>query len=107
MKSKISVTVSPEVLAGINELANEHQSRSQIVERILKGYLRRSERLRKHAADVAALNEVADELNAEMAEVLEDQALWLENEDQIAPRRTVPRSQPVSRSQTSARVRRR
>ena len=40
MKEKTSVTLSPEVLAGIDRLAGTKHSRSAVIERVLRKYLR-------------------------------------------------------------------
>jgi len=74
MKEKTSITLSPEVLAGIDRLAGSKRSRSAVIESVLRLYLRQRERARIHARDLEILNLAADRLNAEAEDVLKDQA---------------------------------
>jgi metal-responsive CopG/Arc/MetJ family transcriptional regulator len=74
MKEKTSVTLSPEVLAGIDRLAGSKHSRSAVIERVLRRYLREKAQAAAQARDLALLNDAADSLNQEAAEVLEYQA---------------------------------
>jgi metal-responsive CopG/Arc/MetJ family transcriptional regulator len=74
MKEKTSITLSAEVLAGIDRLAGSKHSRSAIIEFALRRYLREQARARIEARDLEQLNRAADELNAEAAEVLDYQA---------------------------------
>ena len=74
MKEKTSVTLSPEVLAGIDRLAGTKHSRSAVIERVLKRYLREKAQAAAQARDLALLNEAADSLNEEAADVLDYQA---------------------------------
>jgi metal-responsive CopG/Arc/MetJ family transcriptional regulator len=73
MKKKISVTLSPEVLAGIDRLAGTKHSRSAVIERVLRKYLREQAEAAADARDLAILNHAADRLNQEAAEVLDYQ----------------------------------
>jgi metal-responsive CopG/Arc/MetJ family transcriptional regulator len=74
MKEKTSITLSAEVLAGIDRLAGSKHSRSAIIEFALRRYLREQARARIEARDLEQLNRAADELNAEAADVLDYQA---------------------------------
>ncbi|HET8891578.1 MAG TPA: ribbon-helix-helix protein, CopG family [Candidatus Angelobacter sp.] len=74
MKEKTSVTLSPEVLAGIDRLAGTKHSRSAVIERVLKRYLREKAQAAAQARDLALLNDAADSLNEEAADVLDYQA---------------------------------
>jgi metal-responsive CopG/Arc/MetJ family transcriptional regulator len=74
MKEKTSVTLSPEVLAGIDRLAGTKHSRSAVIERVLRQYLRERAQAAIQARDLALLNDAADSLNLEAEEVLEYQA---------------------------------
>lgn len=76
MKEKTSVTLSPEVLAGVDRLAGSSVSRSAFIESVLRRYLKEEERARRNAREVELLNQAADELAAEIAETLEYQAPW-------------------------------
>jgi metal-responsive CopG/Arc/MetJ family transcriptional regulator len=73
MKKKTSVTLSPEVLAGIDRLAGTKHSRSAVIERILRKYLREQAEAAAEARDLAILNDAADRLNQEAACVLDYQ----------------------------------
>jgi metal-responsive CopG/Arc/MetJ family transcriptional regulator len=73
MKAKTSVTLSTEVLAGIDRLAGSKHSRSAVIEHALRRYLSEHTRTRMQARDLEQLNRAADELNAEAAEVLDYQ----------------------------------
>jgi metal-responsive CopG/Arc/MetJ family transcriptional regulator len=70
MKEKIPVTLSPEVLAGIDRLAGTKQSRSAVIERVLRRYLQERARSAAQARDLEILNDAADTLNLEAADVL-------------------------------------
>jgi metal-responsive CopG/Arc/MetJ family transcriptional regulator len=74
MKEKTSVTLSPEVLAGIDRLAGTKHSRSAVIERVLRKYLREQAKAAAEARDLAILNDAADRLNQEAADVLDYQA---------------------------------
>jgi len=76
MKEKTSVTLSPEVLAGIDRLAGSRLSRSAFIEEVLRRYLNEEERARRNAREVKLLNRAADALNREAEDVLEYQAPW-------------------------------
>jgi metal-responsive CopG/Arc/MetJ family transcriptional regulator len=74
MKEKTSVTLSPEVLTGIDRLAGSKRSRSAFIEDVLRQYLRDREKAARGARDLAILNKFADEMNAEAEDVLRYQA---------------------------------
>jgi len=74
MKEKTSITLSKEVLAGIDRMAGSKQSRSAFIEDVLAQYLRRQARARIEARDLELINRAADELNAEVEDVLRYQA---------------------------------
>jgi metal-responsive CopG/Arc/MetJ family transcriptional regulator len=73
MKEKTSVTLAPDVLAGIDRLAGTKHSRSAVIERILRRYLREKARAATQARDLILLNDAADSLNLEAADVLDYQ----------------------------------
>ncbi|MGA7221061.1 MAG: ribbon-helix-helix protein, CopG family [Candidatus Sulfotelmatobacter sp.] len=70
MKEKTSVTLSKEVLAGIDRIAGSKQSRSAFIEAVLAKYLRQRARAQIEARDLELINNAADELNAEVEDVL-------------------------------------
>jgi metal-responsive CopG/Arc/MetJ family transcriptional regulator len=74
MKEKTSVTLSKEVLAGIDRLAGSKQSRSAFIEAILAQHLRNRARQQVEARDLELLNQVADELGEEIEDVLRYQS---------------------------------
>ena len=71
MKLKTSITLSPETLAKIDQLAGSTLSRSAFIEQVLQNYLRERIRRKVHARDLARINAHADRLNLEAADVLE------------------------------------
>ena len=74
MKQKTSLTLSREVLRGIDRMAGKKHSRSAVVENVLAEYLRTKARAHIEARDLDALNRAADELAPEIKDVLRDQA---------------------------------
>ena len=75
MKEKISITLSGEVLAGIDRLAGSKHSRSAFIERVLRRYLRERARAAVQARDLERINAASERLNSEAADVMEYQAL--------------------------------
>ena len=74
MKTKTSVTLSTDVLAAIDEMAGPGGSRSAVIERVLRSFLRRRHRAASDARDLALLNRHSERLNAEAIDVLGCQA---------------------------------
>jgi metal-responsive CopG/Arc/MetJ family transcriptional regulator len=74
MKEKTSVTLSREVLRGIDRLAGRNISRSAFIEDVLQQHLREQVKAERRARDLAILNKYADELNKDAKDGLEDQA---------------------------------
>ena len=74
MKEKTSVTLSREVLTGIDRLAGSDCSRSAFIERVLRRYLREQVRAQANARDLERINHAAERLNSEAADVLDYQA---------------------------------
>jgi metal-responsive CopG/Arc/MetJ family transcriptional regulator len=74
MKEKTSITLSPEVLVGIDRLAGTKRSRSAFVEDVLRQYIREQVKAERRARDLAILNRYADELNRDAEDGLDDQA---------------------------------
>jgi metal-responsive CopG/Arc/MetJ family transcriptional regulator len=75
MKEKTSVTLSREVLSGIDRVAGSKQSRSAFIEAVLLQYLREEKKATRDAHEVELINRHADELNAEVEDVLRYQVL--------------------------------
>jgi len=70
MKEKTSITLSKEVLTGIDRIAGSKQSRSAFIEAVLRQYLRKQARALVEARDLELINKAAGELNAEIEDVL-------------------------------------
>jgi hypothetical protein len=70
MKSKTSVTLSPQVLAGVKRAARRGESRSQTIERLLAERLSEDAKRRALEREVALINRHADALNAEALDAL-------------------------------------
>jgi metal-responsive CopG/Arc/MetJ family transcriptional regulator len=69
MKEKTSITLSRELLAQIDEIAGE-LSRSALIERVLRAYVRQKKRAAINARDLELINAAADQLNEEAEDVL-------------------------------------
>lgn len=74
MKEKTSVTLSPEILLGIDRIAGKNVSRSAFIEDVLRQYLSNRVKAERKARDLAILNRYAGELNRQAEEGLDDQA---------------------------------
>jgi len=81
MKEKIAIILSKEVLTAIDRIAGSKQSRSAFIEAVLTQYLRRHEECRRgrprpcgQRNDLELISKAADELNAEVEDVLRYQA---------------------------------
>jgi metal-responsive CopG/Arc/MetJ family transcriptional regulator len=70
MKKKISVNLSSDLLAKVNELAGSKQRRSLFIEGVLQIYFRERDRRKLHARNLKRINRAAARLNAEADEVL-------------------------------------
>lgn len=73
MKEKTSITLSRDVLAGIDRLAGSKHSRSAFIERILRRFLRERALAEAQTRDLERINRDASRLNEEAADVLEYQ----------------------------------
>jgi metal-responsive CopG/Arc/MetJ family transcriptional regulator len=74
MKEKTSITLSKDLLAKVDQLAGSKGSRSAFIERVLRRYLCDRARAAAHARDLTRINQAAERLNAEAADVLDYQA---------------------------------
>jgi len=74
MKEKTSITLSREVLTGIDRVAGSNQSRSAFIEAVLQQYLRQRARAQRDARDIELINRNAEKLNRDAEDGLEDQA---------------------------------
>ena len=73
MKTKTSMTLSPDVLRQVDDLAGSRYSRSAVVEQVLRHFFRERSRRKRHARDLQRINAAAENLNQEVADVLEYQ----------------------------------
>ncbi|HTW59721.1 MAG TPA: hypothetical protein VMD99_16450 [Terriglobales bacterium] len=74
MKEKTSITLSKEVLTGIDRLAGSKHSRSAFIESVLAEHLRTRARAERDARDAEIINRNAERLNREALDALEYQA---------------------------------
>lgn len=74
MKVRISITLSDDLLAGIDALAGPGGNRSGVIERLLGRAVRKIEKRRAHREEVEKLNRYADEHYADIMDVLKYQA---------------------------------
>ena len=70
MKEKTSITLSREILPGIDRMAGSKQSRSAFIEGVLTRYLRQQARAHIEARDLELINNAAGELNDEVEDIL-------------------------------------
>lgn len=70
MKLKTSITLEQEVITAVEEAAREGESRSQVIERLLRQSLSARERAEGDKHDRNIINDHADELNEEAVDVL-------------------------------------
>jgi metal-responsive CopG/Arc/MetJ family transcriptional regulator len=74
VKEKTSITLSPDILAKVDDLAGSKLSRSALIEQVLRKYFRDRARKEVQARDLERINAAADRLNSEAADVLEYQS---------------------------------
>ena len=74
MKVKTSLTLSEDLLAELDRMTGPDSSRSSFIERILRDFLAQREKAQRLALEVAAINQHAGKLNAEMSDALSFQA---------------------------------
>ncbi len=70
MKMKTSITLEKEVVTAVEEAAREGESRSQVIERILRQSFAARDRDAIDRRDRNTINAHADELNEEAVDVL-------------------------------------
>jgi metal-responsive CopG/Arc/MetJ family transcriptional regulator len=75
MKEKTSITLSKEVLAGIDRMAGSKQSRSAFIEDVLNRFLADRAKAARDAREIELINQHADQLNEEAEDVLRYQSL--------------------------------
>ena len=70
MTLKTSITLAQEVITAVDEAAREGESRSQVIERLLRQSFSAREGVEIDKRDRNIINEHADELNKEAVDVL-------------------------------------
>ena len=80
MKAKTSITLSEDVLQQLDGVPGS-ESRSALIERILRAFLRRRALDEVQARDRALLDGDADAFNSEALDVLEYQAAWSDSDE--------------------------
>lgn len=71
MKKKISITLSFDALASLDKLAGTKRLRSVVIEEAIRSYLRQQAGAVAEANDLQLINAAAEQLNIEVADVLE------------------------------------
>jgi len=74
MKQKTSITLAPETIRAVDEVAGETSNRSRVIEQAVLEFLERRKRHLREARDLEILDAAADELNREIEDVLDYQA---------------------------------
>jgi len=74
MKVKTSLTLSEDLLKELDRIAEPQVSRSSFIESILRNFLEQRAQRRRLGREVAAINQHAAKLNAEMSDALSFQA---------------------------------
>ena len=85
---KTSVTLSEDLLSQVDRAAGA-ESRSAFIERVLRGFLRRSALLEEQENDRALLDRAAGALNEEAADVMAYQAAWPGEAGHVAEGRAI------------------
>lgn len=70
MKVKTSITLAPQTLRAIDDIADSNTSRSQIVEQAVIEFIERHRRQQREARDLEILNRSAAALNREVEDIL-------------------------------------
>lgn len=74
MKKRISITLSRDVIATVDRMAGPRLTRSAVIERVLRGYIKTRTQVEVEACDLARINTATKKLNSESRDVLEYQA---------------------------------
>ena len=70
MKVKTSITLSEDLLKTINEYSAEYKNRSEFIEDAVRAFIVQLIRRQQDARDLEIINQRADHLNKEAADVL-------------------------------------
>ena len=74
MKIKTSLSLSEDLLKDLDRMTDPQDSRSSFIERILRDFVEQRAQRRRLAREVAAINQHAAKLNAEMIDALSFQS---------------------------------
>ena len=75
MKRKTSITLSEDVLEAIDKRSGDAKNRSDFIETAIRSYIAKLIRDEQNAKDLAIINQNADRLNIEAADVLAFQVI--------------------------------
>jgi metal-responsive CopG/Arc/MetJ family transcriptional regulator len=75
MKVKTSITLSEDLLEAIDSRAAEFKNRSDFIEAALRAHIHQMNFEEQNARDIAIINQKADQLNREAADVLTYQVI--------------------------------
>ena len=70
MKVKTSITLSEDLLKAIDEYTGEYKNRSEFIEKAIQSFIKQLVRRQEDARDLKIINQRADYLNREAADVL-------------------------------------
>lgn len=70
MKVKIFITLSEDLLKAIDEYTGEYKNRSEFIEKAIQSFIKQLIRRQQDARDLEIINQRADYLNREAADVL-------------------------------------
>jgi metal-responsive CopG/Arc/MetJ family transcriptional regulator len=70
MKVKTSITLSEDLLKAVDEYAGEYKNRSEFIEDAIRSFIIHLIRRQQDARDLEIINQRADYLNREAADVL-------------------------------------
>jgi len=73
MKIKTSITLSENLVEDIDEYVDQFKNRSAFLEAAAWAFIAQLRRAQRDAADIAIMDQWADELNAEVADALDYQ----------------------------------
>jgi metal-responsive CopG/Arc/MetJ family transcriptional regulator len=75
MKRKTSITLSEDILEAIDKRSGDAKNRSDFIETAIRSYIAKLIQDEQNARDLAIINEHADRLNVEAADVLAFQVI--------------------------------
>jgi metal-responsive CopG/Arc/MetJ family transcriptional regulator len=70
MKIKTSITLSDELVQAVDKYSQTYKNRSDFIEAAIKQYIKEIIRSQQNARDLEIINQHAEALNAEAADVL-------------------------------------